>query len=263
MQVPSGGTRCLVSSFDYKNYISLGYFCDVAQDLEKLGLRSFSSPFDWGISSLPGVIEAIDNGFDGFMARENLSQSVNNKDHYLDDRYGFYSFHDFSKYVPLDEQYDEVREKYQRRIARFLEKIKEPTLFIRYISSEERDESGNPVELKWIEDNYQHILDVLRRSNPGNDIIFMGDESAVSDTIKIYHTALDKSRDVNRLPIINSKELYPLLSSAGLDQKQENIRRYKKNSSIPVRGSKAVLRFMKSLFRKEYTHDRTYDKKGK
>lgn len=45
---------------NYKNYISLGYFCEVAQDLEKLGLRNQSSPFDWCITYFPNVIDAID-----------------------------------------------------------------------------------------------------------------------------------------------------------------------------------------------------------
>lgn len=47
-----------VEKMNYTNYISLGYFCGVAQDLEKLGLRSYSAPFDWGISSFAGVIMA-------------------------------------------------------------------------------------------------------------------------------------------------------------------------------------------------------------
>ena len=46
----------------FKNYISLGYFCEVAKDLEKLGLRNQSSPFDWVISYFPNVINAIDKG---------------------------------------------------------------------------------------------------------------------------------------------------------------------------------------------------------
>lgn len=37
------------------NYISLGYFCSIAMDLEKLGLRNESLPFDWVISDFEGV----------------------------------------------------------------------------------------------------------------------------------------------------------------------------------------------------------------
>ena len=45
---------------EFKNYISLGYFCEVAKDLERLGLRNQSSPFDWVISYFPKVIYATD-----------------------------------------------------------------------------------------------------------------------------------------------------------------------------------------------------------
>lgn len=38
----------------YENFISLGYFCSVALELQRLGLRSCSSPFDWCISEWSG-----------------------------------------------------------------------------------------------------------------------------------------------------------------------------------------------------------------
>lgn len=81
----------------YSHYISLGYFCEVAQDLEKLGLRDASSPFDWGISCLKNVIEAIDCEFEGFLDYDNLSQDIANRAHYREDKYNFYFFHDFDK----------------------------------------------------------------------------------------------------------------------------------------------------------------------
>ena len=106
---------------NYTNYISLGYFCEVAQDLEKLGLRNASSPFDWGISYFANVIDAIDKRFDGFLDYENLSQSAFDRSNYHEDKYHFYFFHDFDKYKSLDKQYQSVRDKYWRRINRFLE----------------------------------------------------------------------------------------------------------------------------------------------
>ena len=69
---------------DYKNYISLGYFCNVASDLEQLGLRNTSSPFDWVISDFEGVIQAIDNQFSDFMVYDNLIQSEKFRNHYFD-----------------------------------------------------------------------------------------------------------------------------------------------------------------------------------
>lgn len=121
---------------NYNNYISLGYFCGVAQDLEALGLRDASYPFDWCISNYKGVIQAIDSRFSGFLDYENLSQSAETRNHYMDTVYNIFFFHDFSKYKSLNEQYSAVKQKYQRRIDRFLKKIEQPTCFIRYIANE-------------------------------------------------------------------------------------------------------------------------------
>ena len=161
---------------NYENFISLGYYCDVAKDLEELGLRSASAPFDWVISDLRGVILAIDNNFNDFMNLELLSQSINDRSHYFDPVYNVFFFHDFSKYKSLEAQYVYVKEKYERRIKRFYEKIQTPTLFIRYISNEVK-ENDKSIELSWIEENYDHILRVLRKYNANNDIVFIGDEN--------------------------------------------------------------------------------------
>ena len=246
----------------YKNYISLGYFCGVAQDLEKMGLRNQSSPFDWGISNFENVIDAIDNKFYGFMDYENLSQDVNIRNHYRDDLYRFYFFHDFSQYRSLDKQYEEVKNKYYRRINRFLQTIKEPTLFVRYISTEELDENNKSVELKWIECNYKRILSVLRKYNPENDIIFIGDEILKSNIIKIYMVKRDEGDVVSRIPIINNKELYPILSSIDFPGKKENIERYNRKNrmkkSFHYRLKSMAIGFFSHRFLRVYEHTKTY-----
>ena len=243
----------------FTNYISLGYFCEVAQDLGKLGLRNFSSPFDWGISSFPHVIEAIDNGFDGFLDYDNLSQSTSFPNYYHDDRYHFWFYHDFSMFTPLDVQYEDVKRKYWRRINRFLDAIKSPTLFIRYISSEEYDEFGRSLEVAWIEKNLDYILGVLQRHNPENEIVFIGDETVNSDIIRIYHVDRDKGDTVSRLPIYSNKELYSWLSSIDFSGKAENQKRYvqtlrrTKYNKIKRKIDSLVL----SKIKKPYTHDKT------
>lgn len=246
----------------YQNYISLGYFCEVAHDLEKLGLRNQSSPFDWGISLFQGVIDAIDQEFDGFMDYDNLSQDVKTRDHYREDKYNFYFFHDFSRYCSLASQYENVKSKYYRRINRFLQSIKYPTLFVRYISIEELDNKNKSIELTWIENNYERIMSVLKRYNPDNDIVFIGDETVESDRIKVYMVKRDDDDIVSRFPIINNKELYPLLSSVEFPGKDENIKRY--NRKIQLRKSfsyrlkrKAVGLFSR-YFLKTYKHTKTY-----
>lgn len=246
----------------YSHYISLGYFCEVAQDLEKLGLRDASSPFDWGISCLKNVIEAIDCEFEGFLDYDNLSQDIANRAHYREDKYNFYFFHDFDKYKPLSKQYQGVKTKYWRRIKRFLDSIKEPTLFVRYISSEVLDSCGKSVELKWIEENYQYVLDVLKRYNAKNDVIFIGDESIYSDVIKIYQVPRDKNDTVSRLPIYNNKELFQILSSVPFPGKEENQRRYNikihKKQSFIARIKSKMICILQRKFLKEYEHCKTY-----
>ena len=246
----------------YDNYISLGYFCEVAQDLEKLGLRNQSSPFDWGISCFPGVIDAIDKEFYDFMAYDHLSQNVNIRERYREDNYHFCFFHDFSKYKTLDEQYIMVKEKYDRRIKRFLSAIKSPTLFVRYISSEELDENNKSIELNWIEKNYEYIIKTIRRSNPDNDIIFIGDETVKSDIIKIYMVPKDQNDCVSRSPIINNKELFPILSSVDFPGKEENINRYDKKAieraSFFARVKNKSLHMLRQRFVMEYKHTKTY-----
>lgn len=48
----------------YKHVISLGSFCSPALEIERLGLRDGSYPFDWVLSrSMNNVVELISNGF--------------------------------------------------------------------------------------------------------------------------------------------------------------------------------------------------------
>jgi hypothetical protein len=86
---------------NYKNFISLGYFYGVAEELEKYGLRNASFPFDWIISDFEGVINCIKTEFEDFLNPTFLSQDFTDRSHYLNTKYNFYFFHDFNKYIPL------------------------------------------------------------------------------------------------------------------------------------------------------------------
>lgn len=193
----------------YNNFISLGYFCNVASDLEELGFRNTSSPFDWNISVFEGVIDAIDNKFENFMNYEDLIQSQKYPSHYFDPHYKIWFFHDFNKYEPLKKQYTNVKNKYNRRIKRFLNNITEPTLFFRYIANEDEQKH----ELRWIEQNSLQIDNVIKRYNPKNKIIYIGDQYTYSNTIKIFHVTRDKNDLVSRHPIINNIELSNVMSN--------------------------------------------------
>ncbi len=247
---------------EYSNYISLGYFCGVAGDLEKLGLRSTSSPFDWCEASFIKCIELIDTGFNDFMRYDHLLQSTKNREIYMDEEYDFFFFHDFSKYIPLKDQYDQVKEKYDRRISRFLKNIEKPTLFFRYICNDQLDrvsvERYN--ELSWIEENQQYILDVLRKYNKKNDIVYIGDDQVRSDKIRIYHTPIDKGDVVSRKPIIHNPELYPIARKYKLEGREDNLKRCRakerEKNNIVKKGGRALTMLRRQVFEKEYVHSR-------
>lgn len=152
----------------YKHFISLGYFCSVALELERVGLRSTSSPFDWCISNYEGIINAIQNHFEDFLNYDYLLQSDILHNHYFNEKYRIWFFHDFDQYHSLKKQLPRVKEKYLRRIERFYKDIKQPTLFVRYISDEIEGE-----ELEYIKKNNEKITKLLKSFNEENEVIYI------------------------------------------------------------------------------------------
>lgn len=119
--------------FDF--VFSIGEDCGCAMNLRRFGLRIMSSPFDWVNSATFGTrIDLLCKDFDGFCSKEDLVHEDKNPnaslmDHahelFRDTRCGFRFVHDFDEGVPLDLSYPGVHEKYARRIARTLGKIRQ------------------------------------------------------------------------------------------------------------------------------------------
>lgn len=241
----------------YKHFISLGYFCSTALELEKIGLRSCSSPFDWCLSDWGGVEKAIETHFENFLEYNNLYQDKKDPSHYKDMEYGIAFFHDFNKYKPLKEQLPFVREKYNRRIDRFYKNIAEPTLFIRYISNEHGRE-----ELDYIEENYNRIINLLKSFNKDNDIIFIANSELKSTIIKIYSVEKDENDIVARWPLEKNEELYSFLAGIGYEDKQKNYERFlqkkKREDRISCKIRKKGRNLLRSIFYREYIHDKQY-----
>lgn len=236
----------------YKHFISLGYFCSTALELERMGLRDCSSPFDWIISDWHGVEKAIKTNFKDFLLYDNLYQDKNDYSHYKDGIYGFKFFHDFSKYESLSNQLLYIQQKYRRRIERFYKNIKEPTLFVRYISSENGD-----LELKYIEQNYKNIEKMLKKHNKNNNICFIANSDVHSDILKIFYVDKDKNDIVARKPCDKNKELFYYLDSFDLKEKERNLLRYKKRNSFVLKLYKKMLIVIdkiKSRVKKPYKH---------
>lgn len=245
---------------NYDNFISLGYFCSVAQELEKLGLRSSSSPFDWCITEFEGVVSAIENCFDRFLDYELLSQSAHDRSHYYNSRYGIWFFHDFDQYNPLDRQLEHVKAKYKRRIDRFYENIKKPTLFVRYISDEQLTADGRSEELEYIEKNIDHITEVLKSFNPENEIVFIANSDVNSDIINIHHVQADPDDNVSREPLTQNEELKKLFNSFDYARRQTNIAVYRqkeaRKNNCWLNKVKTASKILKKLFRRQYIHQK-------
>lgn len=234
-------------------YISLGYFCSVSMDLEKLGLRSESFPFDWLISDFEGVVRAIENGFEDFLKYEYLSQNRANRAIYRNTHYNIDFYHDFDSLIPLSQQLPQVESKYRRRIDRFYASIKEPTLFIRYISDEELID-GKSKELIWIEENYDRIMGLIRSYNAQNDILFIANNGVVSEKLRICNVEKDKGDAVARTPLFKSAQLHEFFSTVDFPDRERNLERYKKHHNPLHRYTSKLKSLFRKYFLKEYSH---------
>lgn len=120
---------------EYDEIISIGEKCFIAQSLIYLGVRNFSSPFDWcGISNhgtgggLVDRINLILNNFKDFFCKSDFIQmSEGGKYLYVNTRTNLQFRHEFDEYQDdFDAKFEWVAEKYNRRIKRFLDVLSEP-----------------------------------------------------------------------------------------------------------------------------------------
>ena len=51
----------------YNNIISIGFNCAIAASLRRYGLRNRTYPFDWGVSTMEGVLTAVKEKFADFL----------------------------------------------------------------------------------------------------------------------------------------------------------------------------------------------------
>lgn len=147
----------------FENFISLGERCLTAAALSKYGLRNTSGPFDWCFSSMEGVLTLLENDFEDFMDYSNLSVDKDDNKVFHDKKYKIIYNHDIK--VSLENDYAEIKEKYQRRIERFLIMLHNPTCFVRVVPWVN--------ELEFIRKTESRILAAVKKYNIENDIIFV------------------------------------------------------------------------------------------
>ena len=117
----------------YDVIFSIGEDCNCSLSLRKAKLQLLSFPADWiGLMPEDGPkthscpkarVDAICADFDRWFEKEDfrfLSQNEGHPAAYENTRTGWLFYHDFAAFTPLDVAYPPVREKYDRRTARFL-----------------------------------------------------------------------------------------------------------------------------------------------
>lgn len=112
--------------------ISIGEDCACAMFLNKTHLRTASYPMDWLChATFEQRINLICNNFDHFLEKSNMkwfpkpSRGLRDleNENYEDTATGFYFYHDFPSNMRFEESFPTVKEKYNRRIARFYRNI--------------------------------------------------------------------------------------------------------------------------------------------
>ncbi|WP_080846151.1 DUF1796 family putative cysteine peptidase [Cytobacillus gottheilii] len=125
---------------EYDATFSLGHLCLASMQLQKFKLRPFSGVLDWvGSPNLGNINQLISHDFQDFLNFQHLQpvKYLSPTDLYVWDSYYDIGFnHDFKTDLNSLQQlggYDLVKEKYDRRIARFNNKLKtsKRILFIR------------------------------------------------------------------------------------------------------------------------------------
>ena len=171
---------------EFEHIISLGAFCFIVGDLRRLNLRTEAYPFDRNITDIETMISLIDNGFRDFTNINFLQKYDDNQRVFFDNKkYSLLRFvHDYDENL---QNAVDVEKKYERRIKRFYNAIKNKTLFVRYII--------NKSEYKYILKHYKEIEKILRKYNKESRIIFV-----INDDIKV-HQVLNFIKGIKLYPV--------------------------------------------------------------
>jgi len=207
----------------YNIIISLGEDCACSSYLRRHKLQFLSFPFDWLTNAtLKQRFDLILNNFDNFLNIEDLKflekdlnvKNDNDCDYYENIRNGFYHYHDFPVNKNLEDAFDEAKAKYNRRIARFYDKIKESEkiLFVWLSHLKNNDDAMIKNKHDEICQKFAKNIDLLiienDKSKKGTDII---EEVIISDNITRYAldtASFDISKDQTLGNILNCNKIF-------------------------------------------------------
>lgn len=160
----------------YRNIISLGFNCSVAASLRKYGLRNRDYPFDWGVSTLEGVLAAVKEKFADLLDESWITDIEDSM--YYHNKYQYNFVHDFQdgiwNEVDFHGQMQYVKNKYRRKVCNFLDDLEcGEVLFVRLIQ--------NLQEAEYIAGNMESVKQILHigPNYNGNSIIWIGEKLVV------------------------------------------------------------------------------------
>lgn len=224
---------------EYDIVYSIGRDCANSSFLKKRGLRVTSGPFDWLTKAdFETRIRLICQDFADFLNKADL-QIMEKPPHIITDtacdyyenmRTGFYFYHDFPAGVPLDESYPQIKEKYDRRIARFIKKVQEKERVLLVWFSHEP--TVNRLDVKTLCDSvckkFNKRIDFLLIEHDGNvptgECVYQN----IADNID-YYTLFTQTYDSNGALTTfgREKDIFPIYTQYSLLGLAEKMRRQK------------------------------------
>lgn len=128
--------------YDFDIAYSVGSACGCTVHLKNMCMRRTSGPFDWVLDDFEGNTNDILADFENYLNEEDLvytedwtpAEKQVEHWHYRNMRNNKLIIHDFAVGVPLHDAFPEVKERYERRIARFKQNLATKDVLLVYFS---------------------------------------------------------------------------------------------------------------------------------
>ena len=132
--------------------VSLGEDCACSSYLRRFNLQDYTYPFDWLTrASFTTRIDLLCNNFEKFLVKENIvrlgfpynTRQNTDEEEYEDTFLKFNFYHDFNKKLTFEENFQQVKARYNRRIDRFykISEVSNKILFVWWDRSKNIEEN--------------------------------------------------------------------------------------------------------------------------